>query len=175
MLLPTSTTKSSPHNLLLVLAGTTLKLLILFDLQGINMDSQQTSTRVLGVRYQNISLFPFLQALEFLFVRLCLWEGVRVCGYVCARIAERWFISWRRGYSSTIQEEQLRRVLLGDRGDGNVLKGFLIIIIVITYFLCKKTKQNVFMSQFVENLTSPLLPEAYQHTRSVPLIPTNTY
>ena len=103
---------------------------------------------------------------------------VRVCEYVCACIAERRFISWRRGYSSTIQEEQLRRVLLGDRGDGNVLKGFLIIIIVITYFLCKKKTLDyyyVLMSQFVENLTSPLLPETYQHTRSVPLIPTNTY
>ena len=106
---------------------------------------------------------------------MCLWVCVHVCVYVCACIAERRFISWRRGYSSTIQEEQLRRVLLGDRGDGNVLKGFLIIIIVITYFLCKKTKQNVLMSQFVENLTYPLLPETYQHTRSVPLIPTNTY
>ena len=145
MLLPISTTKSFLHNLPLLLAGTTLKLLILFDLQGINIDSQQTSTRVLGVRYQNISLFPFLQALEFLFVRLCLWEGVRVCGYVCARIAERWFISWRRGYSSTIQEEQLRRVLLGDWGDGNVLNGFLISFTVITYFLCKKKRWIIIM------------------------------
>ena len=136
MLLPTSTTKSFLHNLPLLLAGTTLKLLILFDLQGINIDSQQTSTRVLGVRYQNILLLTFLQALEFSFVRLCWWVCVRVCVYVCACIAERRFISWRRGYSSTIQGEQLRRVLLGDRGDGNVLKGFLIIIIVITYFPC---------------------------------------
>ena len=64
---------------------------------------------------------------------------------------------------------------MGDWGDGNVLKGFLITIIVITYFLCKKKQKNVLMGQFVENLTSPLLPETYQHTRSVPLIPTNTY
>ena len=51
------------------------------------MDSQQTSNRVLGVRYQNISLLTFLQALEFSFVYV--FMGMRSFVCTCVRALQK--------------------------------------------------------------------------------------